>query len=131
VLKSVVPAPPSQNSVDTAVSNDSAPVAIDSQPDVKTLEKPSDEGSDVAKNVVSHKPESCRPAISISKLRVPFLPPFQILFFDHFHDTLPHITRDTPRTMPRMKVTLNSRVKRLFSKLARGYRKIGSERMQD
>ncbi|MCY1712847.1 helix-turn-helix domain-containing protein [Caproiciproducens galactitolivorans] len=51
-------------------------------------------------------------------------PPFQPSFFTGFHDTLPNITDDTPRTMSRTKVTVNLRDIRLFSKVAGWYRRI-------
>lgn len=50
-------------------------------------------------------------------------PPFHTSVFLRLFDTLPHITRATPRTMPRIKATVNSRENKLLSTLAGWYRR--------
>ena len=50
-------------------------------------------------------------------------PPFHTSVFLRLFDTLPHITRATPRTMPRIKETVNSRENKRLSTLAGWYRR--------
>lgn len=49
--------------------------------------------------------------------------PFHTSVVQRLFDTLPHLTHATPRTMPRIKATINSRGNKLLSTLAGWYRR--------